>query len=438
MVGGRNYHRSQFNLATQGERQPGSSFKPFVLATALQSGISPATTFVSKPVTIDAGGRLWHVNNYESAYNGTIDLALGDRVLRQLRLRAADERGGPAERRGDGEGARDRTPLNGYFSIGLGGESATPLDMARAYAAFANGGWRIDGAIFGDEPRVVDCLMSKQGDCRRSNAMVGHQVLTDWQAASDRRSAAGRRLYGTGKRAALPRVHGRGQDRYDRELRRRLVRRLHAGLVTAVWVGYPDQLRPMLTEYHGEPVAGGTYPALIWKAFMQKALPYRIEPVGELVPAAAVRVRVARERRVARSQAPPRQRALLQRDDVQLYTSAELGVASCSRLEPAAEEARAREPVAPREIRSARDPDPRAGDDVDRLRAKAQLERRAVEREAVVLARDRERLAQPTRARSREAGRPPPRAARASRRARSGSSARIRTALASPLPRRRS
>jgi len=46
-------------------------------------------------------------------------------------------------------------------------------------------------------------------------------------------------------------------------------------IVTAVWVGYPDRLRPMLTEYHGHAVAGGTYPALIWKAFMEKALPYR-------------------------------------------------------------------------------------------------------------------------------------------------------------------
>src|SRR5439155_15179307 len=62
MVGGANYHRNQFNLATQGERQPGSSFKPFVLATALKLGIAPSTTFVSKPVTINADGRLWQVN----------------------------------------------------------------------------------------------------------------------------------------------------------------------------------------------------------------------------------------------------------------------------------------------------------------------------------------------------------------------------------------
>ena len=70
MVGGRNFRESQFNLATQAERQPGSSFKPIVLAAALQQGISPLTSFDSKPVTIFTGDRYWHVTNYESDYAG--------------------------------------------------------------------------------------------------------------------------------------------------------------------------------------------------------------------------------------------------------------------------------------------------------------------------------------------------------------------------------
>ena len=74
MVGGSNFRESQFNLATQAERQPGSSFKPIVLATALRQGISPITTFDSKPVDIDAGDRIWHVTNYEGDYLGRIDL----------------------------------------------------------------------------------------------------------------------------------------------------------------------------------------------------------------------------------------------------------------------------------------------------------------------------------------------------------------------------
>ena len=74
MVGGNNYRQSQFNLAVQGERQPGSSFKPFVLATALKQGISPPTTFVSKPVSIFLGDKYWPVHNYEGEYLGPIDL----------------------------------------------------------------------------------------------------------------------------------------------------------------------------------------------------------------------------------------------------------------------------------------------------------------------------------------------------------------------------
>ena len=74
MYGGRNFAESQFNLAVQGERQPGSAFKPFALAAALEQGISPTTSFVSAPVTISLGDRLWHVENYEGSNLGTVDL----------------------------------------------------------------------------------------------------------------------------------------------------------------------------------------------------------------------------------------------------------------------------------------------------------------------------------------------------------------------------
>ena len=98
MYGGDNFRQSQFNLAVQGERQPGSSFKPFVLATALKEGISPATTFPSKPVNIFIGDKYWPVHNYENDYIGSADR------LGQQHLRAADTARRTRERR------EDRTP----------------------------------------------------------------------------------------------------------------------------------------------------------------------------------------------------------------------------------------------------------------------------------------------------------------------------------------
>ncbi len=156
MVGGSNFRESQFNLATQAERQPGSSFKPIVLATALRQGISPITTFESKPVDIDAGDRIWHVTNYEGDYLGRVDLARAmvssdNSVYAQLTKLV-----GPKAIVQTAHALGIRSELDPYFSIGLGAVAVNPLDMTRAYATFANRGVRVDGSLTGDRPRVVE------------------------------------------------------------------------------------------------------------------------------------------------------------------------------------------------------------------------------------------------------------------------------------------
>jgi penicillin-binding protein 1A len=296
MVGGANYHKSQFNLATQGERQPGSSFKPFVLATALKEGISPSSVFTSsKQVTINADGRLWQVNNYEGEALGPIDLtkaiAYSDNsVFSQLTALV-----GPRQVR-DTATELGIPNLKGYFAIGLGAEPATPLEMARAYTAFANGGSRVDGSIFGNVPRAVECLTDARNVCAEQNSPVrGKQVLTSTQAETIDQLLQGVVQYGTGKAAAIPGWQIAGKtgttENYgdawfvgytppavgaDGETHQ---------LVVAVWVGYPNKLVPMLTEFHGHPVAGGTFPALIWKAFMTKAIALEhLRPQGFAYP----------------------------------------------------------------------------------------------------------------------------------------------------------
>jgi penicillin-binding protein 1A len=270
MVGGPNYHHNQFNLATQGERQPGSSFKPFVLATALKDNIAPSSVLVSKPVTINTGGRLWKVNNYEGEYLGAIDLthaiAYSDNsVFSQLTAIV-----GPGNVRNTARALGITSPLNGYFAIGLGAEPATPLEMARAFQSFADGGSRLDSSIFGNEPRVVKEVTV--GGKTDENATVPHRVLTSTQAQTINQLLQGVVQYGTGTAAALPGREVAGKTGTTENYGDAWFVGYTPQYVAAVWVGYPNKLIPMTTEFHGKPVAGGTFPALIWKAFMTKAL----------------------------------------------------------------------------------------------------------------------------------------------------------------------
>ncbi len=271
MVGGPNYHQNQFNLATQGERQPGSAFKPFVLATALREGVSPSSMLTSsKQVTIDAGGRLWQVNNYEGEALGPIDLSKAiaysdNSVFSQLTAIV-----GPEAVARTAHDLGITSPLQGYFAIGLGAEPATPLEMARAYATFANGGARVDGSIFGNVPRAISSVVIDGKT--EANEAVPVQKLTSSQAETINQLLQGVVQYGTGKAAQLPGREVAGKTGTTENFGDAWFVGYTPQLVAAVWVGYPNKLVPMTTEFHGRPVAGGTYPALIWKAFMQQAL----------------------------------------------------------------------------------------------------------------------------------------------------------------------
>jgi penicillin-binding protein 1A len=270
MFGGRNFHESQFNLAVQGERQPGSAFKPFALAAALQQGISPSTTFVSHPVriTLDTG-KIWYVHNYEGSNLGTIDLESAtihsdNTVYAQLAKVV-----GPQAIANSAHELGITSRLDPYFSIVLGGEAVNPLEMARAYSSFADGGQRIDGSIFRNHPRAI---LSVNGE---ANAPVPYRALGANDAAIVNRFLQEVVLEGTGVRAQLS--DGRpvaGKTGTTENYGDAWFVGYTPQLAVSVWVGYPNRLRPMTTEFNGQPVAGGTYPALIFKTFMEKALAY--------------------------------------------------------------------------------------------------------------------------------------------------------------------
>jgi penicillin-binding protein 1A len=272
MIGGRNFRQSQFNLAVQGERQPGSAFKPFVLAAALQQGIAPSTTFVSRPVSISLGDKFWLVENYEGSYLGTIDLETAtvysdNAVYAELTRLVGPRRVAEAAKR-----LGIRSPLRGYFSIGLGAQAVNPLELARAYSVFANGGYRFDTRTLGNQPRVIDSItVAGKVD---TNHQAVKRVLSERSAAIVNDLLQGVIERGTGRRAALSGWPAAGKTGTTENYGDAWFVGYTPQLVASVWVGYPNQLRPMLTEFHGEPVAGGTYPALIWKSFMERALVY--------------------------------------------------------------------------------------------------------------------------------------------------------------------
>jgi penicillin-binding protein 1A len=265
MVGGSNFRESQFNLAVQGERQPGSAFKPFVLAAALAKGISPATHFESKKIVIPLGDRLWQVNNYEGSYLGSIDLETATVHSDNAVYAQLTQVVGPPNVVRMARNAGIRSRLNSYFAIGLGAEAANPLEMARAFSTFANGGLRVDGTRFGDRPRAVISVSGVE------NEPVGRRVLSANKTAILNSILQKVVTQGTGRAAALPDRPAAGKTGTTENYGDAWFVGYTPQLAVAVWVGYPEGLRPMLTEYDGEPVVGGSFPAEIWKTFMLTA-----------------------------------------------------------------------------------------------------------------------------------------------------------------------
>jgi penicillin-binding protein 1A len=278
MVGGSNYRKSQFNLAVQGVRQPGSSFKPFVLATALREGISPATHFESKPISINLGDKLWSPANYNDAYFGYVDLEKAtiesdNSVYAQLTQLVGSKNVAETARR-----MGIRSKLDGVYAIGLGAEAVNPLELTRAFATLANGGIRVDGRIFKNRPRVIEEVVER-GKKRPNTPTKGFEALSATQAGIVNSILQKAVRFGTGKRAWLPNRPVAGKTGTTENYGDAWFVGYTPQLAVAVWVGYPTTLVPMLTEFHGDPVTGGSFPALIWKSFVEKALAHE-EPEG--------------------------------------------------------------------------------------------------------------------------------------------------------------
>ena len=144
MVGGWSFEGSQFNRATQAQRQPGSSFKPFVYLTALEKGISPSQRFLDAPIVMDTAAGRWRPNNFEMEFGGPTPLRIAlEKSLNLVTLRVAQTR------RHGGDRARPPSPSTRWTAMprvlpaALGAVDTTVLREAGAYASLAAGGHEV-------------------------------------------------------------------------------------------------------------------------------------------------------------------------------------------------------------------------------------------------------------------------------------------------------
>jgi penicillin-binding protein 1A len=283
MVGGRNYDETPFNLATEGERQPGSSFKAFDLAAALEDGISPYSVWASKEkefIVPDSDGReTFVVHNDEGAYTGENTLvgatAYSDNsIYAEVGIDVGTDRiARLAHRMGI------TTPISTNPAMTIGGLTVgvTPLDMAHAYETIAHGGRRVSGTLaepgapVGIQEVASPARPLPDGSYRDVNRVTTKPVLPADVAATETSMLETVLQYGTARAAAIGQFAA-GKTGTTSNYGDAWFIGWDSKYTVAVWVGYPNKLVPMTNDFDGGPVLGGTFPALIWHDFMISAL----------------------------------------------------------------------------------------------------------------------------------------------------------------------
>jgi penicillin-binding protein 1A len=288
IVGGReDYGRYPFNLATEAERQPGSAFKPFTLAVALEAGYGPGSLFLSAPANFVVphthGREIFHVRNFGNTYSGVITLQEATDVSdNSVYARLGIEGLGPNGTRRIAALARAmgiRTPVSDNYAMILGGlkVGVSPLDIAHAYETFATGGERVYDPQLGapDKGPIGIAEIRCPRVCPRKDIVARPQyerVLPAAVAAEVRQMLEGVVQSGTGTQAAISGVLISGKTGTTTNYGDAWFVGWTPQLTTAVWVGFPSRLVPMTNLYNGGPVEGGTFPAIIWHDFMVQAL----------------------------------------------------------------------------------------------------------------------------------------------------------------------
>jgi penicillin-binding protein 1A len=269
MVGGFDYNRSKFNHVTQAWRQPGSSFKPFIYSASLERGLSPSTVINDAPISFDAGqtgGQAWEPKNYDNKYEGPMTMRKGltksknmisIRILHKIGAKYGQEY---ATRFGFDP---DKNPP--YLTLALGAGSVTPLQMAAAYAVFANGGYKVNPYLIS---RVTDSGGKLLSQARPDAAGVAaNRVIDERNAFLVDSMLKDVVRFGTATKAlVLKRPDIAGKTGTTNDSIDAWFAGYQANLVGIAWIGY-DQPKNL-----GNKETGGGLALPIWIGYMQKAL----------------------------------------------------------------------------------------------------------------------------------------------------------------------
>jgi penicillin-binding protein 1A len=262
MVGGRDYNESQFNRATQAQRQPGSAFKPFVYLAGLEAGLRPSDEFVDAPIRIGN----WQPRDYTGHYQGEMTMAEGlAQSINTISAQVAQRAGirnvvAVAHRLGIS------SELMPEMSLALGTNEVNLLELVSAYAPFANGGagvWAYGIIEIRDNSGKVIF--------RRTGSGAG-QVMSPELAGVMNEMLSGVIGHGTGRSAALPRPVA-GKTGTTQDYRDAWFIGYTADLVAGVWLGNDDNSPT-------NKVTGGSLPTQTWRRFMLAAT--RTTPVRPL------------------------------------------------------------------------------------------------------------------------------------------------------------